>query len=240
MGAEPRRSAGRSLQEPQQLREALRPPCRAAGEDPSGRRDLGQPVRQYGQPRRPCRDHGGGDLAPDAAATSTASSAPSAPAARWPATAMGLKRHSGRIKIGIADPMGAALYELLHERRAEIRGLLDHRGHRPGPHHRKSRRLRAGFRLSDPRRRSAEDRLRPRPGRGPLPRRLVRHQHRRRHAHGPRDGPRPHHRDHPLRLRQPLPVEAVQPGLPEGKGPAGARMDRAARRISTSPTRRWP
>ncbi|MBO0903901.1 cysteine synthase A [Jiella sonneratiae] len=26
-------------------------------------------------------------------------------------TAMGLKRHSGRVKIGIADPMGAALYE---------------------------------------------------------------------------------------------------------------------------------
>ncbi|NDW03993.1 cysteine synthase A [Jiella pacifica] len=26
-------------------------------------------------------------------------------------TAMGLKRHSGRIKIGLADPMGAALYE---------------------------------------------------------------------------------------------------------------------------------
>ena len=26
-------------------------------------------------------------------------------------TAMGLKRHSGRIKLGLADPMGAALYE---------------------------------------------------------------------------------------------------------------------------------
>ena len=41
---------------------------------------------------------------------------------------------------------------LLHDGRAEIGGLLDHRGHRPGPHHRQSRRRAGRFRLSDRRR----------------------------------------------------------------------------------------
>ena len=34
-------------------------------------------------------------------------------------------------------------------------------------------------------------------------------------------GPGPHHRDPPLRQRDPLPVEALQPRVPEGEGPPG-------------------
>ena len=44
------------------------------------------------------------------AARSTASSARSAPAARWPASRFGLKAKNPDVKIGLADPLGAALY----------------------------------------------------------------------------------------------------------------------------------
>ena len=43
-------------------------------------------------------------------ARSMASSPPSARAAPWPASAMGLKAKNKNIKIALADPMGAALY----------------------------------------------------------------------------------------------------------------------------------
>ena len=49
-------------------------------------RDLGQPVRQCRQPPGPYRNHRPGNLATDRRARSTASPAPSAPAARWPAS----------------------------------------------------------------------------------------------------------------------------------------------------------
>ena len=54
-------------------------------------------------------------------------------------------------------------------------------------------------------------------------------------------GPGPHHRDHPLRLRHALPVEALQPGLPAREGlpvPALAR-ERCRERAQTS-SRRGP
>ena len=57
--------AGGALQEPQQLREIFRPPGRAPGGRIAGRGHLGQPVRQRGQPARPYRDDGPGDLATD-------------------------------------------------------------------------------------------------------------------------------------------------------------------------------
>ncbi len=43
-------------------------------------------------------------------ARSTASSAPSAPAARWPASPSALKARNKTVRIALADPMGAALY----------------------------------------------------------------------------------------------------------------------------------
>ena len=51
------------------------------------RRGLGQPVRQCRQPARPLRDDRPGDFRRHRRARSTASSARSAPAARWPASA---------------------------------------------------------------------------------------------------------------------------------------------------------
>ena len=51
-----------------------------------------------------------GDLRRDRRQRSTASSAPSAPAAPWPATGIGLKERNKAIKLGLADPMGAAMY----------------------------------------------------------------------------------------------------------------------------------
>ena len=57
-----------------------------------------------------------------------------------------------------------------------------------------------------------------------LPRRLLRHQCRRRHParQGPR--PRPHHRDGAVRLRHALPVQAVQSGIPALEKSAGAGL----------------
>ena len=86
-GAELREVPAVPVQRPEQLRARLRAARRGAGGQRAERRDLGQPVRQRRQPRRPLRDHRPGDLAPDRRARSTASSAPSAPAARWPASA---------------------------------------------------------------------------------------------------------------------------------------------------------
>ena len=59
------RGAGGALQEPEQLCEGVRPARRAACAQRAERRDLGQPVRQRRQPRRPYPHDRRGDLAPD-------------------------------------------------------------------------------------------------------------------------------------------------------------------------------
>jgi cysteine synthase A len=144
--------------------------------------------------------------------------------------AAGLRERNPDVKIGLADPMGAALFnyygafQLLRPWRDEGRGFLDFRGHRPGPHHRESRR--AGDRLSlpDPRRRGAAGGLRPVAGGGAVHGAVDRHQRRRGDPAGPRPRPWPHHRDRALRLWQPLSVEDLQPGLPARKRPANATL----------------
>jgi cysteine synthase A len=143
--------------------------------------------------------------------------------------ALALKERNPKIKIGLADPMGAALYELLlHPRRAEGRRHLDHRGHRPGPHHRKPRRaspVDMAYRITD------EEALKVLfdlvEHEGLVPGRLGGHQRRRRHA--PRQGarPRPHHRDHPVRLRQRYQSKLFNPAfLREKNGVRRTRMSR--------------
>ena len=62
--------------------------------------------------------------------------------------------------------------------------------------------------------------LRPCPRGGARARRLLRHQHRRCRPRRQGAGPGPHDRDRALRLRHPLPVQALQPGLPAREGPA--------------------
>ncbi len=52
---------------------------------------------------------------------------------------MGLKAKHKDVEIALADAAGRGAAQLLHDRRAQIRGLVDHRRHRPGPHHREPR-----------------------------------------------------------------------------------------------------
>ena len=75
-------------------------------------------------------------------------------------------------------------------RRGELKadGIVDHRGHRAGPDHEESRRIHAGRRVPDPGRGGDPARLRSAGARRPVPRRLVRHQCRRRDP--PRAPPR--------------------------------------------------
>ena len=82
---------------------------------------------------------------------------------------------------------GRGALQLLQARRAEGRGLLDHRGHRPGPHHRQSRGRadRRAYQITD-------DEALPLvfdllAARRPVPRRLDRHQRRRRDPAGASD-----------------------------------------------------
>ena len=148
------RGAGGPLFQPQQLREALRPARRATGEDRKERRDLGQPVRQCRQPPRPCRDDRAGNLAAD----------------RRQGRRLRLRRrhrrharrHRHRAQIiqqlrahRARRSDGRRALQLLHDRHAQIGRLVDHRRHRPGPHHQKSRRRADRYRLSDSRRGSA-------------------------------------------------------------------------------------
>jgi len=61
-----------------------------------------------------------------------------------------------------------------------------------------------------------------------VPRPVVGRQRRRSDPPRPRARSRPDHRHHPRRLRQPLPVEAVQPGVPALEGLARPRLARPA------------
>ena len=76
---------------------------------------------------------------------------------------------------------------VLDRRGQEHRRRLDHRRHRAWPRHADHRRHQGRQALSDPRRGSRADHLRSAGARGPLPRRLVGHQRRRRDP--PRQGP---------------------------------------------------
>ena len=71
-----------------------------------------------------------------------------------------LKEQERKIRIAVADPIGRGDVQLVQARRAQVRGLLDHRRHRPGPRDQEHRRRAGRRRLSDPGRRSAADHLR--------------------------------------------------------------------------------
>ena len=144
--------------------------------------------------------------------------------------AMGLKAQEQGCDDRPRRPDGRRALQLLHGRRAEGRGQLDHRGHRPGPHHRQSRRLRGRLRLSDPRRGGAADRLRPRSRRKGLclggstginiagAIRLAREL-------GPGHTIVTVLCDYGTRYQS----QALQPGIPARQGPAGAGLARQSR-----------
>ena len=145
------RSAGRALREPQQLREGLRPPRRAAGANasrtarsgptssttsPTGRATSRPPARKSGSRRT---------------ARSTASSARSAPAARSPASAWRSRSATRRSRIGLADPLGAALYNYYKHGELKAEGSSITEGIGQGRDHREPRRRarRWRFRIPD-------------------------------------------------------------------------------------------
>ena len=153
---------------------AVRPACRRAG-------------------RRPSRMARSGRTSSTMSPTATAISQPPAPKSGTRPTARSTDSSAsvgtgGTLAgIGIAlkernkpdqdrarRPDGRGALQLLHHRRAQIRGLLDHRRHRARPHHQESRRRAGRHRLPDSRRRSGADHLRPARARGPVPRRLDR------------------------------------------------------------------
>ena len=53
-------------------------------------------------------------------------------------------------------------------------------------------------------------------------------------------GAGPHHRDHPVRLRHPLPEQAVQPRVPAREGPAGPVLAGLSRRLTHASERPMP
>ena len=81
--------------------------------------------------------------------------------------AMALREQEARRRHRPGRPARRGALQLLRPRRAEGRGDLDHRGHRPGPHHRQPRGPERRLRLSDLRRGDAAGDLRPGRARGP-------------------------------------------------------------------------
>ena len=166
-----------------------------AGRERAERGDLGQPVRQCRQPAGPLPDHRPGDLGRRPAAGSTPSPAPSARGGTLAGVGMFLKERNPDVRIVCADPMGAALYNFYKHGELKAEGSSITEGIGQG-------RITANLEgapiddaRADHRRRGPADRLRSGGRRGAGARRLLRHQHRRRHSRGPRPGPGPHGRD---------------------------------------------
>ena len=140
-------------------------------------------------------------------------------------TATFLREKKKDIVIGVADPKGAAMYNLFAHGEAKVsdggsvtEGIGLGAGH---SHHRGHQGREA---LSDPRRGGGADHLRPSAPGGFVHGRLDRHQCRGRDPARQGHGPRPHHRHHSRRPRLALSVETVQSGIPAFQRTAGAGM----------------
>ena len=233
IGAELRQGPGRALQRPQQLREV---PAVSPSDWPRAteRRDLGQPVRQPRQPARrisrpPARRSG-----TRPAARSTPSSAPAAPAARWPASRMALKAAQPDGQDRPRRSRGRGALWLVHDGELKIGRHLDHRGHRPGPRDRQSRGR------ADRRRLSASPTRR----RSPVVFDLAERRGAARSAAPPainvagairvarEHGAGPHDRHGALRRRRRYAVQAVQSGVPARQRTCRRRPGWQARRRS--------
>ena len=128
-----------------------------------------------------------------------------------------LKEKNKDIVTGVADPRGAAMYHLFKDGQAKateggsitegiglgrVTDIVERHDRRQG--------------LSHSGRGSLAADLRP-AARGSLPRRLIRHQYRRRHSAGKGSRTRTNDRYDPCRLRLTLPIQAVQSGFPARK-----------------------
>ena len=154
---------------------------------------------------------------------STASSARSAPAARWPASPTALRAQKPDVAIGLADPGGAALYDYYAHGELKAEGTSISEGIGQG-------RITAnleGLKVDYPYRVDDEEMMRAIIELGDEG--LVMGGSTGINVAGavsdgarPRAGP--HHRHHPCRLRLALSEQAVQPGVPEGTGAARAAL----------------
>ena len=108
------RSSGGALQEPQQLRETIGAAGRAIGQERSERRDLGQPVRQRCQPRRPYA-HDGEEIWRQTDGKVDGFVSAVGTGGTLAGVALGLKAKNPDVKVGLADPLGAALYSFYTE-----------------------------------------------------------------------------------------------------------------------------
>ena len=158
-----------------------------------------------------------------------------------------LREKKKDIVIGLADPRGAGMYNLFAhgEAKASEGGSITE-GIGLGRVTPIVADLQGRQALSHSRRGSGADHFRSARARGPLPRRLVRHQCRRRHSAGQGSRPRPHHRDGARRLRHALSVETVQSGFPAleetaGAGLAGAQVGHqaAVRELEAHDPEKW-
>ena len=118
LGAEVGRGGRPALFQPRQLCPLFRALGRGAAAKRAQWRDLGQPVRQCRQPRRPMWRRPRRRSGPRPAAESTASSARSAAAAPWPAWPMACAPATPRSPSAWPTRWGAALYQLVRPRRA--------------------------------------------------------------------------------------------------------------------------
>ena len=217
-----RRGAGRSLQEPQQLREIFRPPRRR----PMRRRVWANQFDNVANRQAHIETHGARDLGTDRRQGRWLRLPRSAPAARSPASRWASRRSNPNVKIALADPMGAALYSYYKhgELKSEGSSITEGIGQGRITANLEGAIVDDAFQIPD-----AEA--------IPIVFDLLQHE-------GlcmggstgvnvagairlaKQTGPRPHHRDHPLRLRHALCLEALQPRLPAREGPARPRLAR--------------
>ena len=106
--------------------------------------------------------------------------------------AIGLKARNPDVKIALADPLGAALYSFYTKGVLKAEGSSITEGIGQGRITANLEGFTPDFSWQITGRGSAADRLRPGRGGGPVPRRLDRHQHRRRHPAGARARAGPH------------------------------------------------
>ena len=147
-------------------------------------------------------------------------------------TAAILKEKNKDIVIACADPHGAAMYELFKNGDGQIdAGGSITEGIGLGRVTPVIETAKVDDAYPDPGRGSRAGHLRPARARGPLPRRLDRHQHRRRDPARQAARTRQDHRHDPVRFRQPLSVETVQSGIHALEESAGAGMAGKAPKI---------
>ena len=144
--------------------------------------------------------------------------------------ASGSRRRTPDVKIALADPLGAALYSFYTDGVLKAEGTSITEGIGQGRITANLEGFTPDFSCQIPDEEALPIVFDLVAGGGPVPRRLDRHQHRRRDPAGARARAGPHHRDDPCRLRHALSVEAVQPGIPALQEPAGAGLDGARAR----------